>query len=246
MSISAKPRRSARIAANNAVKASSKPSFLILTGPGSQGKSEPFLKEILPRFLKETPSPISDCHIQYVIHPIDSNIQNPEVLKELIARHWERYGNDFRNAAQIYPTMWERELDAASRWFCIDRRILKASPEMYDKAEMFADLINGFVGLLYPQINELEEEIMTLQGMESDHAFRRLLWSKVLLQLAEHAHFKWNIIWNEIGNRKRRCNGCGTRRCRCNEFNCPYDDELTPIGSEPFKPETGWSSDDDW
>jgi len=237
MSSSTHPRRSARIAAKNASKASSMPN------------------EPSPAFLKEAPSPISDCHIQYVIHPIDADIENPEVLKELIARHWERYRNDFRNAAQIYPTLWERELDAASRWFCIDRRILKASPEMYDRTEVFADMINGFVGHLYQQINELEEELMTLQGMESEHAFRRLLWSRVLLQLAEIAHFKWNIIWREIGNGKRRCaecgkrdcTECGGRRCRCNEIDCPYNDnrELPSIGSEPFKPEMGWDSDDD-
>ena len=67
-------RRSARIAAKNAAKASSK------------SVSKP--NEPSPAFLNETPSPISDCHIQYVIYPIDSDIENPEVLKELIARHW--------------------------------------------------------------------------------------------------------------------------------------------------------------
>ena len=147
--------------------------------------------------------------------------------------------------------MWERELDAASRWFCIDRRILKASPEMYDRAEMLAKNVNGFLYDLHPQIKELEGKI-TLQGIDSDHAFRHLLWSKVLLQLAEHALFKWNIIWKEIGNGKRRCDECGKlccdrcgeRRCRCANWNGPYN--LHNCDLPPSAQEMPIDSDDDW
>ena len=230
MSSSAQLRRSARIAAKNAAKASSKntfelvlqtnpvPSFTFLTGPGSQGKSPLFLKlqEMSPLFLKEAPQSISNCQIEYIVYPIDSDIENPEVLKELIARHEMRYENDLRNAAQIYTTEWERELDAMSRWLCIDRRILKASPEMYDKAKAFAHKINFLFPSLYEKIKALEEKQMRLQGVEGDHADRELLWANVLRRLAHHGHDKWNRVWKECAHKPT------------------------------FKPEMGWSSDDDY
>jgi len=239
-------RRSARIANRNASKpitepisnpkwngemvlqTNPSPSFTIITGAGSQGKSL-----LYPAIL--------DYHIQYVIHPNDAEMENPEVLDELIAHHSMRYLDDLKEAEQIYPTMWEREMYAASRWFCIDRRILKASPHMFARAKVLAVKINELLAELYPRIKELEERIMTLQGMESDHAFRHLLWSKVLLQLAETAHFKWNMIWRDVCKAERRCR-------QCNEIDCPYNREfdLPSNVPEPFKPEMGWDSDDEY
>jgi hypothetical protein len=191
------PRRSARIAARNASK------------PVSMTKP-------LPAFLKETPSPLSTFRaVEYNIYPNGSDIENPQVLKELIARHEMRYENDLIHASHLYATEWEREMDAMSRWLCIDRRILKASPEMYDKAKTYAHNINYLLPSLYAKQEALADRTMSLSGIESDAANRDLLWCSILRELAHHAHDKWNLVWNE----------------------CPHE--------PTFKPEMGWSSDDE-
>ena len=222
---SAQPRRSARIAAKNTAKVSSNttiqvvlqtnpfPSFL--TGPGSQGKS------LLPLFLKETSSPISSCHIEYVIYPTDCDMKNPEVLKELIARHEMRSEEDRRHALSIYTTEWEVEMYVASHWLCIDSRILKASPEMYAKAEVYGHKVNDLFPALYAKLKSLDDIHWRMKGLEGDHTQRKHLWTSILRQVAHHAHDKWNNVWNQVQR----------------EIVCCQDD---------FKPEMGWSSDEEW
>jgi hypothetical protein len=224
-------RRSARIAAKNASKASSNnteaskntiqmvlqtnpdPSFLL--GPGSQGKS------LFPLFLRETSSPISSCHIEYVIFPTDADIENPQILQELIARHEMRSEFDRHRAMRIYTTEWEVEMHVASHWLCIDSRILKASPEMFKKAEVYGHKVNDLFPALYAKLKSLDDIHWRLKGIEGDHAQRERLWTSVLRQVAHHAHDKWNNVWNQVQREKMH-------------------------RQEDFKPEMGWSSDEEY
>ena len=195
----------------------SKPSDIVFytepfPGPDSQGKSQ--------LFLKETPPAISTCHIDYIIYPSDADIQNPEVLKELIARHEMRSEEDRRRAMSIYSTEWEVEMDVASHWLCIDSRILKASPEMYAKAEMYGHKVNYLFPSLYAKMKALDENHWCLKGVQGDHAQRERLWTSILRQVAHHSHDKWNTVWNEVEREKVQ-------------------------RQHDFKPEMGWSSDED-
>ena len=131
--LSFQPRRSARLAAK-ATKTGSKTSatlpaqqpdkFFILTGPGSAGKS------LVHKELSSNKSWSLDC----TLYPVETNMKDQTILNDAIVHHETLHGEDTWKALMAYHTTWEHELDVATRWLCIDNRILKESVVMRDKA----------------------------------------------------------------------------------------------------------------
>lgn len=197
------PRRSARIANRNTSKPDSNASK-----PLSKENKPLFdlgfkTNESLPTFYWDgQTTPSSDWEVEYKLFTEATDMKSPSALAGAIAHHEKIHKNDEWYAYQNSNSEWERELIVASRWLCIDNRILKESPEMYKKAEKYSFLVNASLPKLYAQINHFEEQLKTLTGYVANKIHRRLLMSNLLLTLAKHVHDKWNNLMNEINDEK--------------------------------------------
>ena len=196
------PRRSARLAgkAPNAPMAAKAPKELsevtispmtfpqmeIIAGKGSQGKS----------LFHKALSRNKTWSLDYTLYPYETNMKDDVILNEAIADHKALHENDEWDT-MFATTKWEKEMDVATRWLCIDNRILKESAEMRAKAKNYANKVNDLLPNLYEKIKTLEAQLDIKEGREADGVHHELLMSRLLLTAAEHVHQKWNIVMNE-------------------------------------------------
>ena len=233
-------RRSARIAAKNVAKnatgsatakeiftpadlSASAPSFTILAGPGQGGKSplHEFLKTP-PRLFNtgydHKPLPVNNgWHLEYDLFRDEMPTMSPEILSETLEFHKRNHSGDEWHAKQTCPERWKQELYPASRWFCVDSRLFLESEEMREKSKIHAYTVNRNLPSLYAHIAYLEVQVRRTTGRQADVARHELLMTKLLRELADHAHSTWN------------------------EWNIEFDE----LNREPFKPEMPIDSDDE-
>ena len=158
--------------------------------------------------------------LDYTIYPAETNLKDRTILDDAIVHHEALHREDTWKALSAYSAVWEHEMDVAARWLCIDNRIIKESVEMRVRAETYANRVNDLLPALYAKIDCLKMQLYTLDGCAADGVHHELLKAELLLVVAEHVHQKWNIVLNEIEP-------------------CPQNT------TENFKPEMGWSSDED-
>ena len=192
--------------------------FFILTGAGSSGKS--LFHKALP--LNKYWS------LNYTLYPVETNMKDKDILHEAIAKHETLHEDDTWKALSSYQTVWEHELHVATRWLCIDNRILKESAEMRAKAETYANKVNDLLPALYAKINSLKKQLATTEGRNADGIHHELLMMQLLLTVADHVHEKWNIAMTEFE---------AEQACLRTTFN-----KVDNV----FKPEMPFDSDDDW
>ena len=189
-------RRSARIANRNASKLATTP----ISKPINQCNpvKTPSHASVLTYYWDDARLHVSDWDLEYTLYDEKVDMKDPKTLQDHIAHHEKIHKNDACHAHKNSNTDWERELMVATRWLCIDNRILKASPEMLEKATMYAWTVNDSLPALYAQIDSFKEQLLTLRGYQADKISRRLMMSNLLLKLADHVHRKWNMVMHEL------------------------------------------------
>jgi hypothetical protein len=112
---------------------------------------------------------------------------------------------------------------------------------MIAKARGYAWLVNNSFPALYAQIECLEKQLPTLKGYAADCTLLQLFELKLLLQLANHVHEKWNMAMSEFNEKEDALEKAMESSCECDvcqNLNVrEFKPEMTPLDSD---------SDSDW
>ena len=191
--------------------------------PLSDSTPDHFVEKTQPRLCNtrydHKPLSVSNgWHLEYDLFRDEMPTMSPEILSETLEFHKRNHSGDEWHAKQTCPERWKQELYPASRWFCVDSRLFLESEEMREKSKIHAYTVNRNLPSLYAHIAYLEVQVRRTTGRQLDVIRHELLMTKLLRELADHAHSTWNE-WNI-------------------EFN--------ELNKEPFKPEMPIDSDDEY